>query len=69
MRVTIADKVIYSNTLKSGSEASWDLPERAKVTYGRAKAADIFLNGKELAELHAKGTYFYEPDGTYRRIQ
>jgi cytoskeletal protein RodZ len=69
MKVTIADRVIYSNTLKSGSETSWDLPSRAKVTYGRAAAADIFLNGNKLTEPHAKGTYHYEPDGTYRRLQ
>jgi cytoskeletal protein RodZ len=69
MKVTIDDKVIYTNTLKSGSEISWDLPSRAKITYGRSNAADIVLNGKALTESPAKGTYFYEPDGTSRRVQ
>ncbi|MDR1979517.1 MAG: DUF4115 domain-containing protein [Synergistaceae bacterium] len=73
MEVTIADKVVYSKTLKAGSEASWDLPSRAKVLYGRPNALEVVLNGKALGVPNLKPskteTYYYEPDGTYRRAQ
>jgi cytoskeletal protein RodZ len=74
MKVTIADKIVFSKTLPSGSEASWDLPSRAKVTYGRPNAVEVILNGKELGVPNPKGsktaeTYFYETDGTHRRVQ
>jgi hypothetical protein len=72
MKVTIGDKVVYSKTLPSGSEVSWDLPARAEVTYGRSNAAEVVLNGIELGIPNPKGsktpeTYFYETDGTHRR--
>jgi hypothetical protein len=74
MKVTIGDKIVYSKTLPSGSEVSWDLPARAKVTYGRPNAAEVVLNGTELGVPNPKGsktaeTYFYETDGTHRRVQ
>jgi cytoskeletal protein RodZ len=69
IKVTIAGKVIYTDTLKSGSEVSWDLTGRGQVTYGRANVATVVLNGKELRNASAKGTYFYEPDGTFRKVQ
>ncbi|MDR1376002.1 MAG: DUF4115 domain-containing protein [Synergistaceae bacterium] len=74
MKVTIADKVVLSKTLPSGSEVSWDLPSGAKVTYGRPNAVEVILNGKELGVPNPRGsktseTYFYETDGTHRRAQ
>jgi cytoskeletal protein RodZ len=74
MKVTIANKVVFSKTLPSGSEVSWDLPSRAQVTYGRPNAVEVTLNGKELGVPNPKGsktaeTYFYETDGTHRRVQ
>ncbi|MDR1620973.1 MAG: DUF4115 domain-containing protein [Synergistaceae bacterium] len=73
MKVTIADKVLFSKTLPSGSEVSWDLPSRAKVTYGRPNAAEVVLNGRELGVPNPRAskteTYFYETDGTHRRVQ
>ncbi|MDR1377981.1 MAG: DUF4115 domain-containing protein [Synergistaceae bacterium] len=73
MKVTIAGKVLYSNTLKAGSQVSWDLPSRAQVTYGRPHGAEVVLNGKELGIPNPRAskteTYFYEPDGTYRQAQ
>ncbi|MDR2180029.1 MAG: DUF4115 domain-containing protein [Synergistaceae bacterium] len=73
-KVTIDDKVVLSKTLPSGSEVSWDLPSRAKVTYGRPNAVEVVLNGKALGVPNPKGsktaeTYFYETDGTSRRVQ
>jgi cytoskeletal protein RodZ len=73
MKVTIAGRVVYSNTLKSGSQASWDLPSRAQVTYGRPREAEVVLNGKELGVPNPRATrtetYWYEPDGTFRLVQ
>ena len=74
MKVTIGDKVLYSQTLRSGSEVSWDLPARARVTYGRPNMADVVLNGKELGVANPRGskkaeTYSYDPDGTHRQVQ
>jgi cytoskeletal protein RodZ len=69
IRVTIADKIVYTNTLTAGKDASWDLTARGKVTYGRSNAATVILNGRELRNANAKGTYFYEPDGTFRKVQ
>ena len=69
VEVTISERVVLSRTLQPGSEASWDLPARARVRYGRANAATVVLNGQELVNASAKGTYFYEPDGTFRRAQ
>ena len=74
MKVTIGNDVVFSNTLRSGSEASWDLPSRGKVTYGRPNMAEVILNGKNLGVANPRGsrtseTYFYEPDGTHRRVQ
>ena len=72
MKVTVGDKVVFSKTLKKGSAVSWDLPAQAKVTYGRPNAASVVLNGKDLGTVSPKGgkrseTYFYSPDGSYRK--
>jgi hypothetical protein len=71
MKVTIAGRVLYSNTLRAGSQVSWDLPSRAQVTYGRPHGAEVVLNGKELGVPNPRAsrteTYSYDPDGTYRR--
>lgn len=72
MKVTVGDKVLFSKTLKKGSAVSWDLPAQAKVTYGRPSAASVVLNGKDLGIANPKGakrseTYFYSPDGNYRK--
>jgi hypothetical protein len=74
MRVTVGEKVVYSKTMKSGEEASWDLPAEAKVTYGRPNMAEVVLNGKALGPANPRGsktseTYFYNPDGTTRKAQ
>lgn len=73
MKVTIANKVLFSKTLKSGMEVSWDLPSPAKVTYGRPNMAEIVLNGKELGVVNPKGskkseTWLYNPDGTHKEL-
>ena len=72
MKVTIGDKVLFSKTLKKGSVVSWDLPAQAKVSYGRPNAASVTLNGKDLGVANPKGkrseTYFYLPDGSYRKV-
>ena len=73
MKVTVGDKVLFSKTLKAGSEVSWDLPASARVTYGRPSAALVTLNGKELGEPNPKGakkseTHLYLPDGTYKKV-
>ena len=51
---------------------SWDLPVQAKVSYGRPNAASVTLNGKDLGVANPKGkrseTYFYLPDGSYRKV-
>jgi len=65
VEVTINERVVFSRTMRSGTEASWDLPARARVRYGNA--ATVILNGKELRNASGRGTYFYEPDGTFRR--
>ena len=71
MKVTIGDKVLFSKTLKKGSVVSWDLPAQARVSYGRPNAALVILNGKELGVANPKAkrseTYFYLPDGSYRK--
>ncbi|MDR2137011.1 MAG: DUF4115 domain-containing protein [Synergistaceae bacterium] len=71
MRVAISEKVVYRNTLKAGSQISWDLPSRAQVTYGRPHGAEVVLNGKALGVPNPRAskteTYVYDPDGTYRR--
>ncbi|GHS99911.1 hypothetical protein AGMMS50276_24460 [Synergistales bacterium] len=73
MEVNIGDKVVFSKTLQSGSEVSWDLTAPAKVRYGRPHMADITLNGKALGLANPKAkkseTYFYNPDGTTRKAQ
>ncbi|MCL2009575.1 MAG: DUF4115 domain-containing protein [Synergistaceae bacterium] len=70
VEVTINDRVVFSRTMTPGTGASWDLPARARVRYGRANAATVILNGRELGrDASARGTFFYEPDGTYRRVQ
>ena len=69
VEVAISDKIVLSKTLQPGMEASWDLPGRARARYGRANAATVILNGKELQNASAKGTYYYEPDGTFRHAQ
>jgi len=69
VEVTINGRVVFSRTMKPGTEASWDLPASARVRYGRANAATVILNGKELRNASERGTYFYEPDGTFRRAQ
>jgi cytoskeletal protein RodZ len=74
MRVTIDGKIVYSKTMKSGEEASWDLPAEARVTYGRPNMAEIVLNGKALGLANPRGsrtseTYSYSPDGTYKKVQ
>ncbi len=73
MKVTIGDKVLFSKTLKSGMEVSWDLPSSAKVTYGRPNMAEVVLNGKELGVVSPKGskkaeTWLYNPDGTRKEL-
>ncbi|MDR1732461.1 MAG: DUF4115 domain-containing protein [Synergistaceae bacterium] len=74
MKVTIGTQVLFSKTLKSGTEVSWDLPSPAKVTYGRPNMVEIVLNGKDLGVVNPKGsknseTYQYSPDGTYKKLQ
>jgi hypothetical protein len=74
MKVTVNDKVLFSRTLKAGSEVSWDLPAAARVTYGRTNVVEIVLNGKNLGVANPRGskaaeTYLYDPDGTYRKLQ
>ena len=70
VEVTINERVVLSRTMKLGSEASWDLPSSARVRYGRTNAATVVLNGKELGgDASSRGTYYYEPNGTYRRAQ
>ena len=73
MKVTIGDKVLFSKTLKSGTDVSWDLPSPAKVTFGRPSQAEVELNGKDLGTVNPKGskkseTYLYNPDGTHRQL-
>jgi len=68
IEVTINDRVVFSRTMRQGTEASWDLPARARVRYGRA-GATVILNGRDLGrDASARGTFFYEPDGTFRRV-
>jgi hypothetical protein len=67
LEVTISERVVLSRTLQPGMEASWDLPGRARVRYGRANAATVILNGRELQNASARGTFFYNPDGTFNR--
>ncbi|GHV43983.1 XRE family transcriptional regulator [Synergistales bacterium] len=73
MEVSIGDKVVFSKTLQSNSEVSWDLIAPAKVRYGRPHMADVTLNGKALGLANPKAkkseTYFYNPDGTTRKVQ
>ena len=74
MKVTIGEKVVYSKTLQSGYEVSWDLTATARITYGRPNMADVTLNGKALGLANPKGskkseTYYYNPDGTTRKAQ
>ncbi len=69
MSVKTGDKVIYSKTLKKGSEISWDITADISVTYARPGAVLVTHNGKELGEPNPKGgkkseTYTYSPDGT-----
>lgn len=74
MKVMIGDKVLYSQTLKSGTETSWDLSASAKVTFGRPNMAEVVLNGKNLGIVNSKGskkseTYLYDLDGSYKKLQ
>jgi hypothetical protein len=69
VEVNINDKVVFSRTMKPGTEVSWDLPARARVRYGRGNVATVILNGKELQNASAAGTYVYEPDGTFTRVR
>ncbi|MDR2176376.1 MAG: DUF4115 domain-containing protein [Synergistaceae bacterium] len=73
-RVTIGEKVVFTKTMKSGEEVSWDLTAAAKVTYGRPNMAEVVLNGKALGPANPRGsktseTYIYDPDGTYKKVQ
>jgi hypothetical protein len=74
MRVAVGEKVVFTKTLKSGMEVSWDLPAEARVTYGRPNMADVVLNGKSLGLANPRGsrnaeTYFYNPNGIHGKIQ
>lgn len=73
MKVTVGENVLFSKTLKSGSDVSWDLPSPARVTFGRPNMAEITLNGKNLGTANPRGskkaeTYLYNPDGTHRQL-
>jgi hypothetical protein len=73
-RVIIGGKTVFSKTMKSGDEASWELTGEARVTYGRPNMAEVTLNGKDLGLVNPRGsktseTYFYALDGTYRKSQ
>jgi cytoskeletal protein RodZ len=73
-RVTIGEKVVFTKTMKSGEEVSWDLSSEARVTYGRPNMAEVTLNGKALGPANPRGsrtseTYTYNPDGTYKKVQ
>lgn len=72
LSVSIGDNNVLRRTLRKGSAVSWDLPARARVTYGRPNAAQVILNGKNLGPANPKATkkaetYVYFPDGTYRK--
>ncbi|MDR1874839.1 MAG: DUF4115 domain-containing protein [Synergistaceae bacterium] len=72
MKVTVDDKVLFSRTLRAGSEVSWDLTAEARVVYGRTNVVEVILNGKNLGVANPRGsraseTYLYNPDGTYRK--
>lgn len=74
MKVTIGGQTLFSKTLKEGASVSWDLTGEAKVIYGRPNAALVTLNGKALGPANPKGskraeTYFYLPDGTYKKAK
>jgi cytoskeletal protein RodZ len=69
VEVTIGGRVVMSRTMGRGSEASWDLPSRARVRYGRSNAATVVLNGRELVNGSGRGTFTYDPDGTFGRAQ
>ena len=69
IEVTINGRVVYSNTMKPGSEVSWDLPAIARVRYGRSNVATVTLNGKVLTNASERGTYDYNPDGTFNRVR
>jgi cytoskeletal protein RodZ len=73
-RVRIGEKVVFTKTMKSGEEASWELTAEARVTYGRPNMAEVTLNGKALGPANPRGsktseTYAYRPDGTYTKVQ
>ena len=67
LQVDIGSDVVYSRTLRQGDAVSWDLPAQARVRFGRANAAQVILNGRDLGIVSARGTFIYQPDGTARR--
>ena len=69
VEVTISGRVVFSKTMRPGTEESWDLPAAARVRYGRSNVATVTLNGKELTNASEKGTYDYNPDGTFNRVR
>jgi len=69
VEVTINERVVFSRTMNPGMEVSWDLPARARVRYGRSNVATVILNGRELTNASERGTYHYEPDGTFSRAR
>ena len=69
VEVTINDRVVFSRTMSPGTEASWDLPSSARVRFGRSNVATVTLNGRVLANASDRGTFEYNPDGTFRRIR
>jgi len=69
IEVTISGRVVFSKTMRPGTEESWDLPATARVRYGRSNVATVTLNGIELTNASEKGTYDYNPDGTFNRVR
>ena len=69
VEVTINNRVVFSRTMRPGEEASWDLPSTARARFGRANVATVTLNGVVLANASERGTFEYNPDGTFRRIR
>ncbi len=71
LKITIGQNVVFSRTMKRGDSGSWELTAPATIRFGRATAAQVIVNGKDLGvpNPRAKGpeTYIYNPDGTFRK--